>query len=80
MSPLQDCLEVAHTIYRFCPDLTDTLCAQCDQVLCTDGSSFIKDGVWHGGPAVVNKHKVICARELDHETSAHRVKLIIAFT
>ncbi|KAK1336060.1 hypothetical protein QTO34_003860 [Cnephaeus nilssonii] len=65
-TPLQDCEE---TLTSLRADLTDQPISNPEETLFTDGSSFVEDGVWYAGAAVVTQERVIWAQSLGHGTS-----------
>ena len=74
--PLHNCLEVLESLQNLQPDLTDIPWPNPDEVLYTDASSYICNGVRSAGAAVVTQDQVVWAQALGHGTSAQKAELI----
>ncbi|KAK1346828.1 hypothetical protein QTO34_000688 [Cnephaeus nilssonii] len=74
--PIHDCIAVTDTVQTARPDLTDVLLSSPDEVLFTDGSSYVLDGIRYVGTAVVTLDHTIWAQSLNRGTSAQKAELL----
>jgi hypothetical protein len=74
--PFHDCLETLKNTQSLQLDLTDVPWDEPDEVLCTDGSSFVTNRVRYAGSAVVTLDQAIWAQAPGHGTSAQKAELI----
>ncbi|XP_078189038.1 uncharacterized protein LOC144577126 [Callithrix jacchus] len=74
--PIHDCPQTIDVLHAARPDLTDVPLQNPEEVLYTDGSSFMVDGVRYTGAAVVTLERVTWAQALPHGTSAQKAELI----
>ncbi|KAK1331893.1 hypothetical protein QTO34_007569 [Cnephaeus nilssonii] len=66
--PIHDCTEVTDAVQTAHPDLSDVPLSSPDEVLFTDGSSYIQDGIRYAGAAVVTLDHTIWAQSLNRGT------------
>jgi ribonuclease HI len=76
-APLHDCQEIIAEITQVRPDLQDSTLPNSELVWYTDGSSFILDGVYKAGTAVVDQGgNIIWSAPLPLGTSSQKAELI----
>jgi ribonuclease HI len=73
---IHDCLETLENTWSLQHDLTDVPWEEPDEVLFTDGSSFVINRIRYAGAAVVTLNWTIWAQALRHGTSAQKTELI----
>ncbi|XP_050769787.1 uncharacterized protein LOC127027997 [Gymnogyps californianus] len=71
-----DCLQTMEQTYSSRADLKDMPMENVDWDLFVDGSSFMRDGTWKAGYAVVTIKEVIEAKALSSNMSAQKAELI----
>ncbi|KAK1344428.1 hypothetical protein QTO34_013122 [Cnephaeus nilssonii] len=74
--PIHDCLEVIDMVQTAHLDLTDTPLISPDEVLFTDGSSYVQEGIRYVGAVVVTLDCIIWSQALTRGTSAQKAELI----
>jgi hypothetical protein len=76
-APLHDCQEIIAEITQVCPNLRDSTLPNSELVWCTDGSSFVSEGVRKVGAVVVDQGgNIIWSALLPPRTSAQKAELI----
>ncbi|XP_021100141.1 uncharacterized protein LOC110345774 [Heterocephalus glaber] len=75
--PIHDCLKTLENLRGVHLDLTDQALPRAETMLYTDRYSFVCDGVWYAGAAVVNQdQQVEWEQGVPQGTSAQRAELI----
>ncbi|XP_077012967.1 uncharacterized protein LOC143680405 [Tamandua tetradactyla] len=72
---MHDCHVVLESLTNLRADLTNNPWPSPDEELCTDGSSYISEGIRYAGAVVVTAQWVIWAQTLGHGTLAQKAKL-----
>ena len=75
-TPVHDCIEFTDAACSLWPDLEDSPLPEANEVLFKDGSSFMQEGRWYAGVAVVTLTDIIWSQALSHRTSAQEAELI----
>lgn len=74
--PIHDCLAVIGMIQMVLLDLTDTPLISLDEILFTDRTSYVQEGIRYVGAAVVTLDCIIWSHALPRGTSTQEAKLI----